>query len=47
MEALHAADPRFGFDRHKGYATSDHLDGRRAFWLLDRAPALVQAADPL
>ena len=22
---LHAADPRYGFDRHKGYATADHL----------------------
>jgi ribonuclease HII len=21
----HAVDPRYGFDRHKGYATSDHL----------------------
>lgn len=25
MCALHAADPRYGFDRHKGYATPDHL----------------------
>ena len=25
MDVLHAADPRFGFDRHKGYATSEHL----------------------
>jgi ribonuclease HII len=25
MSALHAADPRYGFDRHKGYATADHL----------------------
>jgi ribonuclease HII len=25
MTALHAADPRYGFDRHKGYATADHL----------------------
>lgn len=25
MQALHAADPRFGFDRHKGYATREHL----------------------
>jgi len=31
MEALHAADPRFGFDRHKGYATSDHLDAVARF----------------
>jgi ribonuclease HII len=26
MTALHAADPRYGFDRHKGYATTDHLE---------------------
>ncbi len=25
MHELHAADPRYGFDRHKGYATADHL----------------------
>ena len=25
MMALHASDPRYGFDRHKGYATADHL----------------------
>jgi len=25
MTALHASDPRYGFDRHKGYATDDHL----------------------
>ena len=25
MQELHDADPRYGFDRHKGYATSDHL----------------------
>jgi ribonuclease HII len=26
MLELHAQDPRYGFDRHKGYATRDHLD---------------------
>jgi ribonuclease HII len=26
MLELHAQDPRYGFDRHKGYATADHLD---------------------
>jgi ribonuclease HII len=26
MRELHALDPRYGFDRHKGYATRDHLD---------------------
>jgi len=25
MVALHSRDPRYGFDRHKGYATADHL----------------------
>ena len=25
MLELHAKDPRYGFDRHKGYATQDHL----------------------
>ena len=25
MMTLHAADPRYGFDRHKGYATREHL----------------------
>ena len=25
MRALHARDPRYGFDRHKGYATAQHL----------------------
>lgn len=26
MRELHVQDPRYGFDRHKGYATRDHLD---------------------
>ena len=26
MLELHGQDPRYGFDRHKGYATQDHLD---------------------
>ena len=25
MLRLHEADPRYGFDRHKGYATADHV----------------------
>src|SRR5262245_23834087 len=25
MQQLHDTDPRYGFDRNKGYATSDHL----------------------
>jgi ribonuclease HII len=27
----HAADPRYGYDRHKGYATSDHLSAVAQF----------------
>ena len=26
MKDLHAQDPRYGFARHKGYATAEHLD---------------------
>ncbi len=26
MVELHGHDPRYGFDRHKGYATKDHLE---------------------
>ena len=25
MQTLHAADPRYGYERHKGYATAEHL----------------------
>jgi ribonuclease HII len=31
MLALHAQDPRYGFDRHKGYATRAHLDAVSRF----------------
>jgi ribonuclease HII len=31
MLALHGRDPRYGFDRHKGYATADHLDAVARF----------------
>jgi ribonuclease HII len=31
MLELHARDPRYGFDRHKGYATADHLDAVSRF----------------
>jgi ribonuclease HII len=51
MLELHARDPRYGFDRHKGYATRDHLDAvfrygysdahRRSF----RPPSLFDAID--
>lgn len=31
MAGLHALDPRYGFDRHKGYATRAHLDAVALF----------------
>jgi ribonuclease HII len=31
MRELHDLDPRYGFDRHKGYATADHLDAVARF----------------
>jgi ribonuclease HII len=31
MCVLHERDPRYGFDRHKGYATADHLDAVARF----------------
>jgi ribonuclease HII len=31
MLDLHARDPRYGFDRHKGYATAEHLDAVARF----------------
>ena len=31
MIEMHALDPRYGFDRHKGYATADHLDAVARF----------------
>ena len=51
MRELHGRDPRYGFDRHKGYATADHLDAvarfgysavhRRSF----RPPSLFDTMD--
>src|SRR6266853_4578763 len=32
---LHGRDPRYGFDRHKGYATADHLDAVARFGYSD------------
>jgi ribonuclease HII len=31
MLELHGRDPRYGFDRHKGYATADHLEAVARF----------------
>ena len=51
MQELHGRDPRYGFDRHKGYATRDHLEAvarygysevhRRSF----RPPSLFDKID--
>ena len=35
MHDLHGRDPRYGFDRHKGYATADHLDAVARFGYSD------------
>jgi ribonuclease HII len=35
MRDLHVRDPRYGFDRHKGYATADHLDAVARFGYSD------------
>jgi ribonuclease HII len=31
MQELHAQDPRYGFNRHKGYATKEHLEAVSRF----------------
>lgn len=31
MEMLHQAFPQYGFDRHKGYPTKDHIEALRKF----------------
>ena len=31
MLQMHGQDPRYGFDRHKGYATAEHLDAVARF----------------
>jgi ribonuclease HII len=31
MRELHDRDPRYGFDRHKGYATRAHLEAVERF----------------
>ena len=35
MARLHGVDPRYGFDRHKGYATRAHLDALARFGYSD------------
>jgi ribonuclease HII len=51
MLALHGRDPRYGFDRHKGYATADHLNAVAQFGYSDahrrsfRPPTLFDTID--
>jgi ribonuclease HII len=51
MLELHTQDPRYGFDRHKGYATRDHLDAVSRFGYSDvhrrsfRPPTLFDRID--
>ena len=51
MIELHGLDPRYGFDRHKGYATADHLDAVARFGYSDvhrrsfRPPTLFDTMD--
>jgi ribonuclease HII len=51
MLDLHHRDPRYGFDRHKGYATADHLDAVARFGYSDvhrrsfRPPTLFDTMD--
>jgi ribonuclease HII len=51
MLELHGKDPRYGFDRHKGYATADHLDAVARFGYSDihrrsfRPPTLFDTID--
>jgi ribonuclease HII len=51
MLLLHGHDPRYGFDRHKGYATADHLQAVAQFGYSDvhrrsfRPPTLFDTID--
>jgi ribonuclease HII len=51
MLELHGRDPRYGFDRHKGYATADHLEAVARFGYSDvhrrsfRPPTLFDTID--
>jgi ribonuclease HII len=52
MQELHARDPRYGFDKHKGYATREHLDAVARFGYSDvhrrsfRPPTLFDRMEP-
>ncbi len=53
MASLHERDPRYGFDRHKGYATADHLAAVARFGYSDahrrtfRPPTLFDLSDTM
>ncbi|NQW05667.1 MAG: ribonuclease HII, partial [Acidobacteria bacterium] len=53
MCELHGRDPRYGFDRHKGYATRDHLAAVERFGYSEahrqtfRAPTLFPLSDTI
>ena len=53
MLELHGRDPRYGFDRHKGYATADHLEAVARFGYSDvhrrsfRPPTLFDTMDEM
>jgi len=53
MRELHGRDPRYGFDRHKGYATADHLEAVARFGYSDvhrrsfRPPTLFDTMDQM
>jgi ribonuclease HII len=47
MTELHGTDPRYGFDRHKGYATADHLTAVARFGYSDAHRRSFRASDPL
>jgi ribonuclease HII len=52
MQELHARDPRYGFDKHKGYATREHLDAVARFGYSDvhrrsfRPPTVFDRMEP-
>ena len=52
LQELHARDPRYGFDKHKGYATREHLDAVARFGYSDvhrrsfRPPTLFDRMEP-
>ncbi len=46
LEDLHAQFPEYGFDRHKGYGTAQHLKALQDHGPLGGSPALVCACGP-